>query len=68
MYEKDNLLIIKVKDDGIGLSDVLNGKKLVQGIGLKNIETRITYLSGSFIINDKIEKGSEFLISVPINN
>lgn len=68
IYYNDNFLTIKVEDDGIGLSDVLNGKKLVQGIGLKNIETRVTYLSGSFCINDKIEKGSEFLISVPISN
>jgi len=68
IYTNDDFLKIKVKDDGIGLTDVLNGKKLVHGIGLKNIETRITYLSGSFIINDKTEKGAEFLISVPISN
>ena len=62
----NNLLHIKVKDNGVGLFKNLknNGSK---GIGLKNIETRLDYLSGTFKINEKVKNGTEVSIIVPVS-
>lgn len=61
-----NLLSIKVKDNGIGMLD--NSKNNhTKGIGLKNIETRLDYLSGTFKINKQAEIGTEISISVPVS-
>ncbi len=63
---ENNLLHITVKDNGVGLLKNLknNARK---GIGLKNIETRLDYLSGTFIINENVKNGTEINISVPIS-
>ncbi len=63
---ENNLLHIKVKDNGVGmLVDFKNEE--TKGIGLKNIETRLDYLSGTFIINEKVTKGTEINITVPVS-
>lgn len=62
----NNLLHIEVKDNGVGLFNNLkdNGSK---GIGLKNIETRLDYLSGTFKISDKVKNGTKINIVVPVS-
>lgn len=60
-----NNLTIKVKDNGVGLTQHILKSNRSLGIGLKNIETRINYLSGSFIVNEKLKKGTEILIVIP---
>lgn len=59
-------LHINVKDNGVGLNaNILNPTKPM-GIGIKNIETRITYLSGVFKINNQYKNGTEITMVVPI--
>jgi PAS domain S-box-containing protein len=62
---KNKKLIIIVKDNGIGID--FDNENIANGIGLKNMQARIDYLDGNFSINEKIKKGTEIKISVPIN-
>ncbi|MBI2279614.1 MAG: hypothetical protein HYU68_02845 [Bacteroidetes bacterium] len=67
LVKNSNVLNVKIKDNGVGLvHNILEGKQSL-GIGLKNVETRINYLSGSFIINESVKKGTEILIAIPTN-
>jgi len=67
IIKKGKNIQITVKDNGVGiLNNILDPNKSL-GIGLKNIETRINYLSGSFIVNENNENGTEFNITVPTN-
>lgn len=65
IHLEQNKLYIAVKDNGVGLAQQL---KILKdgGIGLKNIATRLDYLSGTFIINKKLKKGTEITIEVPV--
>ena len=58
-------LNIKVKDNGVGITNTILASNHSLGIGLKNIETRINYLSGSFNVNEKLKKGTEIQIVIP---
>lgn len=60
-----NNLNIKVKDNGVGITNTILASNHSLGIGLKNIETRINYLSGSFNVNEKLKKGTEIQIIIP---
>lgn len=62
----NNLLYIEVKDNGVGLFNNLKNNSS-KGIGLKNIETRLDYLSGTFKINEKIKNGTKINIVVPVS-
>jgi len=58
--EKKSLLFTII-DDGVGF-DVERKKK---GIGLKNITSRVTKLSGNVKFNSEINRGTEILIEIP---
>lgn len=60
-------LTVTIKDNGVGLTNKLIETNHSLGIGLKNIETRINYLSGSFIVNEKLKIGTEIQIVIPLN-
>ena len=67
IIKKAKKLHISFKDNGVGISkSILNPEKPI-GIGLKNIETRINYLSGTFMVNENINRGTEINIVVPLN-
>jgi signal transduction histidine kinase len=59
-----NKIKLNVADDGVGFN-VKKGKK---GIGLKNITSRIEKINGSLEIKSTLGKGTEMIISVPLNN
>lgn len=58
--KKRNVEVI-YSDDGIGFSRDLIGSK---GIGLKNIESRINFLSGTLEIKSELSKGTSFIINI----
>ncbi|MCF6213092.1 MAG: PAS domain S-box protein [Flavobacteriaceae bacterium] len=66
-FEKtaDNNLILLIEDDGVGI-DFEKIKKEKKGAGLKNIERRITLLNGKLAIESVLEKGTKFIITVPL--
>ncbi|AUC85946.1 two-component sensor histidine kinase [Polaribacter sp. ALD11] len=59
---KNNTLLFNYTDDGIGFNaNDLNRKK---GLGMKNIESRVALLQGSFTINTAKNKGFKISIIV----
>jgi len=58
----NNLLNLNIIDDGIGFKE----KRKSEGIGLKNIESRIEKLDGSYEIKSEKGEGTKILIQIPI--
>ncbi len=54
-------IIISLKDDGVGF----NTKKSKNGIGLKNITSRIKKLNGTLVLTSKVNKGTLLSITIP---
>ena len=59
----ENILIIKTKDEGVGILNDLVSKK---GNGITNITNRVEILRGSIEMLNHINKGLEYLIKIPI--
>ena len=58
----ENHLTLTIEDNGIGF----NNTKPLNGIGLRNIQSRIEHLRGNFLLNTALNKGTSLLITVPI--
>lgn len=80
VYEKDNILYIKVEDDGVGMTDgererlnsYINDKDVSKdekkSIGIRNVHQRIQLLCGEeygIVITAELGKGSCFMIKIP---
>ena len=63
LTENEEDIQIIVEDNGIGLSKLQDSK----GIGLSNIEFRVSYLNGK-ISMDSNKAGTTFIIEIPINS
>jgi PAS domain S-box-containing protein len=63
-------LIIKIKDDGIGFDvpEAKKSKNRPRGLGLLNMEERISLVEGSLAINSSAGRGSEIVIEVPLKD
>ncbi|WP_406685271.1 ATP-binding protein [Seonamhaeicola sp. MEBiC1930] len=59
----DNSITINIEDDGLGYDS--NTEK--NGLGLKNMHSRIKQIGGYISIDSKINQGTSILISLPIN-
>lgn len=55
-------LLLKIKDDGIGL----NTKDKKKGIGMKNMQSRVEKLKGNFKLYSKKNEGVNIEIKIPI--
>lgn len=62
----NNYLIINYYDNGVGICNNLINLSKPIGIGIRNMETRVNYLMGSFTINEELTTGSEITIKIPI--
>ncbi len=62
---EDDLLKLEVEDNGIGLDLALSERK--EGMGLKNIRSRVQYLDGSLEINSKQGGPTICSISIPLS-
>jgi len=58
---KDNVISIRVKDNGVGFDTLQKAK----GIGLKNIQNRVNDFNGKFEITSVINKGTEVIVEIP---
>lgn len=65
VFKEKNSLHILVKDNGIGIVNGLTSGRKKMGIGLQNIETRISYLSGNIEVVGLNKKGTKIVISIP---
>ncbi|MCP3930052.1 MAG: hypothetical protein GY705_13240 [Bacteroidetes bacterium] len=59
---EDEYIELLVEDDGKGFDTT----HLKGGIGLDNIQSRVEYLNGTLEIESQINKGSTFLINLPL--
>lgn len=59
---KTSKLYFDYKDDGLGFD--LKRTQYKQGLGMKNIESRIELLNGSIHISSKINSGVNFIINI----
>lgn len=57
-----SMLLIKYKDNGVGLPE----NRTHQGLGLLNIESRIQSLKGDYTVQSHPGKGVEFIIEIPL--
>ena len=61
----DNTINIIFEDDGKGFNK--NSTHFAKGMGLDSIEKRITHLNGTFEIDSTIQKGTTFVMNIPID-
>ncbi|MCB9360799.1 MAG: PAS domain S-box protein [Flavobacteriales bacterium] len=64
LIKKDNKLLVEIKDDGIGINKGIDNNPKSNGIGLKNMKSRIEYLGGKFTIDPKTKKGTKINIEL----
>lgn len=61
---EDNSLIMKVRDNGIGIEK----DKQEKGIGILNIKSRVKKINGSFQLESKDKKGVSIFIKIPLKS
>jgi len=61
LTESENVLIVKIQDDGVGFD--LQQKS--DGIGIRNMKTRIAKLQGEIFFNSS-KNGTEVLLKIPL--
>lgn len=66
LIRDDNEISVTVEDNGKGFDK--DNAKLFEGIGLKNIKTRVEYLKGNVEWDSAIGRGTVVSINVPLNN
>jgi signal transduction histidine kinase/Tfp pilus assembly protein PilF len=63
IFTNNNHLHLMVEDDGIGFID----KKNKEGLGLKNIETRVKLLNGKLNVDSHPQSGTVVNIDIPVS-
>jgi signal transduction histidine kinase len=64
LHQTNGKLAITIEDNGIGLMPEIHDKT---GIGLRNIQSRISYLNGSFDIRSEAQKGTSVYIEIQLD-
>ncbi|MGB1211017.1 MAG: ATP-binding protein [Lacinutrix venerupis] len=64
IHQQENLISLLIIDDGVGYDK----SKQKDGIGLKNIKSRVEAIGGKLNIKTKINIGTTIFIELPINN
>lgn len=64
LYQENDQLILKIKDDGIGF----NPNTTRHGVGLINIQTRASLFNGTMQIEASPGNGTEILVIFPMND
>ena len=60
----DDNLLIAIEDDGIGFES--ESSQVSEGIGLKNIQSRLNYLGGTYTLNTSPGNGTAFKFEIPM--
>ena len=64
LRESNNILLIKISDDGIGFDKNSITKK--DGLGINQIDARIQVMEGKFNINSSKGNGTEIKVELPV--
>ena len=67
LKEKENRLELICEDDGVGL-DYFRISTESNGLGLRNIKSRVEIMGGTMQVSSPGEKGTQFYISLPLPN
>jgi len=59
----DNILSLTVEDNGVGF----NKNKITQGMGLRNLQTRVSVLHGHCTIESEPAKGTSVFIEFDLS-
>lgn len=62
LIKNDDNITLMVEDDGIGF----NVNTIVEGMGLHNIKSRVDVFNGKITIDTQPNRGSTFIIEIPI--
>lgn len=62
LNKEDDEMVISFEDDGVGF----NTKSFEKGMGLENVQSRVTYLKGDLQIDSQENVGTSYLIRVKI--
>jgi len=65
IHYENNLLGIRIKDNGQGFVEEAPGKKGAATSGLANIRYRTHLFNGSVSIKSEVEKGTELFVTIP---
>lgn len=65
---ENQYLILKYKDDGIGINEKALKQNKTKGLGLNNIENRIKTINGKFSITSEKNKGFKFELLTEIKH
>ncbi len=63
LIRHDHELVMVIEDDGIGFDFQNTGQN--EGIGLKNIRSRVEYLKGTLFIDSTLGKGTTITVEIP---
>jgi PAS domain S-box-containing protein len=66
IIKKEKEISIDIIDDGIGIKKETIEKSKTGGIGLRNIQSRIEYLGGVFLIAENIKTGTRIKILITL--
>ena len=61
MSDNNGIKTCKYSDDGKGFN--VNNAENKKGLGMKNIQSRVSFLNGTLVISSKIDVGSQFTFS-----
>ncbi|MEM6965075.1 MAG: ATP-binding protein [Bacteroidota bacterium] len=64
LIQRNEKIVLTVEDDGIGLDPKLIEEKMENGIGWRNINTRINSLGGDFSIETQAGRGVHFTVEI----
>ncbi len=62
--EKDQFVKIIVKDNGLGFNK--NDLSKLEGMGLKNVRSRVRSYNGEVVIKSTVNKGTSYHITIPV--
>ncbi len=68
LTKKDDQLIVRVEDNGIGFDPDSVMRRQQQAWGLRGMEERITLLGGRFYVGSRPGNGTLVLAEIPLDN
>ena len=65
---KENYLLIRTCDDGIGFDYSIQSQSSKKGYGLLDMQNKVEFLKGFLSFNDENKKGTQINIKIPLTN